>query len=823
MATTHHGILKNYGATRPGAQNASMGFDRETLGPTYRILMGVPGESHALEIARRSGMPEEILSSAFSYLDDERTDISRLVSNLAERHQTLVEAEEIHKSREHELKEKWRRTDLKELTLRQKELELRRHGLKEVRDFLGQARREWEALREKAGAAAAPEFGALAARIQDTIEREEQRIEKESDALAPAASFEVKAGMDVLIRRTGRRGKVVRKDKGKRWIVETETLRLSLLPGELLPASQAADFASASVAVSYAPSAPMDPPVLELHLRGMRLEEAMRRLEKQIDNALISGLHEFSVVHGKGEGVLRTAIHEYLRTLPVVADFRFSAPEEGGFGKTIVTLKGRFALRHPDPMPCTPVGGTLVWRDGFRAVSSLFSSWQIIAVCLLLMFLLPLVFFVASTKSRKRSSSRAPKKRPTREKVVSLSRRLPPKMAGPPRGLKGEAETGLSRWNEKDHHSGCPGAQPQEHRPGDTSGRPGRRLGPQRIRQVIPGLRHDIRRRADAGTWSPSPPTRGSSSGGLTSPTWITSRDFRRPSPSSRRPPTATRARRWEPSRKSTTISASFSPGSALPTVPLRPGNPGAVGGPDRGFPAGAPPGNAGALLAPVVGAKKGEHQKILEDAKRMGYVRARIDGEIRALEEDISLDKRRAHSIEIVVDRLVVAPDTRRRLAESVEGALETAGGTLIALVREKDGERELLFSQKSACATCGISVPELQPRLFSFNNPFGACPDCSGLGVTLEFDPALVVPDPRSPSTRAASPRTIQRPTGTAASSNLWQSISASPWIPRWRTFRRRCMRQSCGAPRRRSASATRARTAGGSGNTNRASAAF
>jgi excinuclease ABC subunit A len=149
-------------------------------------------------------------------------------------------------------------------------------------------------------------------------------------------------------------------------------------------------------------------------------------------------------------------------------------------------------------------------------------------------------------------------------------------------------------------------------------------------------------------------------------------------------------------------------------------------------------------LLAPVVGAKKGEHQKILEDAKRMGYVRARIDGEIRALEEDISLDKRRAHTIEIVVDRLVVAPDTRRRLAESVEGALETAGGTLIALVREKDGEKELLFSQKSACATCGISVPELQPRLFSFNNPFGACPDCSGLGVTLEFDPALVVPDP-------------------------------------------------------------------------------
>jgi len=155
------------------------------------------------------------------------------------------------------------------------------------------------------------------------------------------------------------------------------------------------------------------------------------------------------------------------------------------------------------------------------------------------------------------------------------------------------------------------------------------------------------------------------------------------------------------------------------------------------------PGGTKVVLLAPVVGAKKGEHQKILEDAKRMGYVRVRVDGEILLLEGEITLDRKRKHTIEIVVDRLVVSAESRRRFAESVEGALETSGGTLIALVREKSGEREILFSQKSSCPTCGISIPELQPRLFSFNNPFGACDDCSGLGVTLEFDPALVVPD--------------------------------------------------------------------------------
>jgi len=299
--------------------------------------MGVPGESHALEIARRSGLPESVLSSASSYLHDERTDISRLVSNLAERQHKLVKAEEEQKALTHDLREKWRTTDLRALTLRQKELELRRHGLKELRDFLVEARREWDALREKGVAPGAADFGRFAAGIQERIAREESLIEQEAEALLPAQSLELRSGLDVIIIRTGRRGKVVRKDKGRRWIVETETLRLSLLPGEM----RAADDTGAAplVSVSYTAAAPMDPPVLELHVRGMRVEEAMRLVEKQVDSALIHGLREFSIVHGKGEGVLRTAIHAYLRDLGVVADFRFSAPEEGGFGKTVVTLK----------------------------------------------------------------------------------------------------------------------------------------------------------------------------------------------------------------------------------------------------------------------------------------------------------------------------------------------------------------------------------------------------------------------------------------------------------------------------------------------------
>lgn len=150
-------------------------------------------------------------------------------------------------------------------------------------------------------------------------------------------------------------------------------------------------------------------------------------------------------------------------------------------------------------------------------------------------------------------------------------------------------------------------------------------------------------------------------------------------------------------------------------------------------------------ILAPVVRGKKGEHQKIITDAKNAGYARARIDGMLVSLEDDIKLDKQKKHTIELVIDRIKLGPDVRKRLAESVETALDSAGGILLVARQDADGtDSEVFFSQKNACPDCGISIPELQPRLFSFNNPFGACPECTGLGAKQEFDPALIVPDP-------------------------------------------------------------------------------
>ena len=145
-------------------------------------------------------------------------------------------------------------------------------------------------------------------------------------------------------------------------------------------------------------------------------------------------------------------------------------------------------------------------------------------------------------------------------------------------------------------------------------------------------------------------------------------------------------------------------------------------------------------LLAPVVRGRKGRHEKVLEQAKRSGYVRVMIDGSQYELSEEITLDKNLKHNISVIVDRLVVKPDIEKRLTDSVENVLDLADGLLV--VDTMDGN-QLNFSQSFSCPDCGISMEEIEPRSFSFNNPFGACPSCAGLGYKMEFDEDLMIPD--------------------------------------------------------------------------------
>ena len=145
-------------------------------------------------------------------------------------------------------------------------------------------------------------------------------------------------------------------------------------------------------------------------------------------------------------------------------------------------------------------------------------------------------------------------------------------------------------------------------------------------------------------------------------------------------------------------------------------------------------------LLAPVVRGRKGEHVKLLEEAKKSGYVRVRIDGLLYELSEEIKLEKNKKHNIEIVVDRLIVKEDMQKRLTESLETVSALSGGLIIVDV---NGEKELIFSQNFSCPDCGINLPEIEPRMFSFNNPAGACPVCTGLGMQMKFDIDLIVPN--------------------------------------------------------------------------------
>lgn len=149
-------------------------------------------------------------------------------------------------------------------------------------------------------------------------------------------------------------------------------------------------------------------------------------------------------------------------------------------------------------------------------------------------------------------------------------------------------------------------------------------------------------------------------------------------------------------------------------------------------------------ILAPLVKGRKGEHAKVFEDIRKNGYVRIRVDGEMLEITDEIKLDKNKKHTIEVVVDRIVIRPDVTSRLSDSLELAFKLAGGSVTVDVV---GNEELIFSQNFACTECGISMEEISPRMFSFNSPYGACPECSGLGFKMEIDPDLIITDPAKP----------------------------------------------------------------------------
>ncbi|MFP3088746.1 endonuclease MutS2 [Treponema sp. TIM-1] len=367
ITTTHHGVLKNYGYTREGVENASVEFDGRTLSPTYRIIMGIPGESRAVEIAARNGLPEGIVSMARTYLDEERSDVSALIAGLKKKHQELDATAAASKAEIFRLREERRQADLKELRLRQKEIDLKAGGMGKFRLLLSESRKtlenlvrelkEGELTREKT--VKVKEF---LAGLERSVAAEDEALEREGQSLAEerrrletgdvpeegrpsegkVSGGKVPAiigpGTEVLAGEYHRRGTVLRADKKGAWIVEIGSLRMSIPEKDLIALAPSGENKKPLIAVPDL--SPENQARFEINLLGMRLEEALEVLRRQIDAAALSGLREFSVVHGKGDGILQRGVHEFLKQQGLVADYYFSRPEMGGFGRTEVVLKG---------------------------------------------------------------------------------------------------------------------------------------------------------------------------------------------------------------------------------------------------------------------------------------------------------------------------------------------------------------------------------------------------------------------------------------------------------------------------------------------------
>ena len=406
LVTTHQGILKNYGYTNPCCVNASVEFNQDTLSPSYHLLMGVPGESHALDIAQKSGLPAGICKAARTYIATEQADVSALIRGLNRKHVELNKIQKEAQSRAEEAQQKLDKLRERELTLRRLENNLKKGKQQELNDFLIHSRRQLENLvrtlkegeitREKTLSVKQyiSELTEDTMRLDAKLEAEEERLAKDEEKFAQekaasagkhlsgsnkktkkklsnaeALKYASSAieGPDIgVVKRaaetkpvvlsfvagarvkagSGSEGILLEEVKKGVWQVQFGSIKmqmkekdLKLIQGAAVEGSEAL---KADISIELADSGSngiYERPVFELRLLGMRADEAVHALERQIDLCVLHNFPHFSVIHGKGDGVLMQAVSDYLSHCPVVAEFSKAPAEDGGAGKTYVTLK----------------------------------------------------------------------------------------------------------------------------------------------------------------------------------------------------------------------------------------------------------------------------------------------------------------------------------------------------------------------------------------------------------------------------------------------------------------------------------------------------
>ncbi len=348
LVTSHHGVLKQFAYASDNVLNASMEFDEKTLEPTFRVINGLPGESHAIDTAKRMHLPKSVTGAAKTYLGKEAVRISSIIKNL-ELKRREAEREEL------EIKEKLRETKALLNTLKQKEISLQaqenkleKRFVKEFDSYVRESRKELENLvRELREGEITREKNLKVKAFIEKQEEEKNRREAASltheraldeinmsEMATDEENVELKVGMTVLCGPNKREGTVVRKEKDGKWQVAIGPIRFTFKESELtVPSVERKN----SSAVYY--TAPQ--PKLNLDLRGYRLEEALEAVDLEIESCCVHGIRNFSIIHGYGDGILSTGIHTHLNLNPLVEAFNFAHPDDGGQGKTYVTLKIR--------------------------------------------------------------------------------------------------------------------------------------------------------------------------------------------------------------------------------------------------------------------------------------------------------------------------------------------------------------------------------------------------------------------------------------------------------------------------------------------------
>lgn len=393
LVTTHMGVLKNYGYTNPSCVNASVEFDKGTLSPSYHLMMGVPGESHALDIASKSGLPEDIVKHAREYISTEQTDVSGLIRGLNRKHVELNKIQREAEKQTTQAQEKYEKLKARELDLRRKENDLKKGKQQELNDFLIHSRRQLENLvrtlkegeitRDKTLAVKQfiSELTDETERLENKIELEDEKITRDeadfaaeqaakarkhpgsakktkrklsnAEALALATPTinsvnEKSAGVKLsfepgalVIAGSNRNEGVLLEKSGKNaWQVQFGSVKMTIKEKDLRLVERKSDVElKPSVSIDLASGDEPERPVFELRLLGMRSEDAIHALEHQLDLCALNNFPHFSVIHGKGDGILKQVVWDYLSHSPVVANFEHAPAEDGGAGKTYVTLK----------------------------------------------------------------------------------------------------------------------------------------------------------------------------------------------------------------------------------------------------------------------------------------------------------------------------------------------------------------------------------------------------------------------------------------------------------------------------------------------------